>query len=161
MNVMLHEHLNVRMPGLLPDRLDSHTAFEQIGGVGSPEQVWGESQAPLDDSRFLHSMVDLPNAAPQGVIRHGPGLISPERRLDPRQRVLRPGIPPKLSVEIPPAGERVLAVEGGHLVADSPIRDVLYNEPLLHDHGLQKPHSLVHHLHLGADQPSLHDRLKR
>lgn len=48
--------------------------------------------------------------------------------------------------------QRVFLLDGGHVVADGPIRHVLADEALLHAHGLEKPHSLVPHSHHGPDQ---------
>lgn len=48
---------------------------------------------------------------------------------------------------------RVLVIDGGRVVADGPIRDVLCNESLLKAHGLEKPHSLVPHRHHGVSRP--------
>ena len=45
---------------------------------------------------------------------------------------------------------RVLLIDGGRLNADGPIRRVLADETLLRAHGLEKPHSLVPHRHIGA-----------
>jgi cobalt/nickel transport system ATP-binding protein len=43
------------------------------------------------------------------------------------------------------AASRVLLMDRGRIVAEGPIRDVLSDESLLRAHGLEKPHSLVHH----------------
>jgi hypothetical protein len=48
--VVLHRHLDVRVPSLLLDRLDPHAALVQTGGVGSAEQVRGEVQLAGDDA---------------------------------------------------------------------------------------------------------------
>jgi cobalt/nickel transport system ATP-binding protein len=40
---------------------------------------------------------------------------------------------------------RVIVLDGGAVVADGPIRDVLDDEPLMLAHGLERPHSLRHH----------------
>lgn len=40
--------------------------------------------------------------------------------------------------------DRVLVLDGGRLVAEGPTREVLGNEPLMLQHGLEKPHSLLH-----------------
>jgi cobalt/nickel transport system ATP-binding protein len=45
---------------------------------------------------------------------------------------------------------RVLLIDGGRLNADGPIRQVLADDSLLQAHGLEKPHSLVPHRHIGA-----------
>jgi cobalt/nickel transport system ATP-binding protein len=45
---------------------------------------------------------------------------------------------------------RVLLIGDGTLNADGPTRRVLADETLLQAHGLEKPHSLVPHRHLGA-----------
>lgn len=45
---------------------------------------------------------------------------------------------------------RVLLIDGGRVNADGPIRRVLADETLLQAHGLEKPHSLVPHRHIGA-----------
>jgi cobalt/nickel transport system ATP-binding protein len=45
---------------------------------------------------------------------------------------------------------RVLLIDRGRLNADGPIRRVLADEALLEAHGLEKPHSLVPHRHIGA-----------
>jgi cobalt/nickel transport system ATP-binding protein len=45
---------------------------------------------------------------------------------------------------------RVLLIDGGRVNADGPIRRVLADETLLEAHGLEKPHSLVPHRHIGA-----------
>jgi cobalt/nickel transport system ATP-binding protein len=57
--------------------------------------------------------------------------------------------------------ERVLVLDRGRMVADGPIRDVLSNESLLQAHGLEKPHSLVPHRHLGASRPRKSNREAR
>ena len=49
-----------------------------------------------------------------------------------------------------PSLPRVLLIGGGTLNADGPTRRVLADETLLQAHGLEKPHSLVPHRHLGA-----------
>lgn len=46
---------------------------------------------------------------------------------------------------------RVLMLDGGCLVADGAIRDVLADQELLATHGLEKPHSLVPHDHGNSD----------
>jgi cobalt/nickel transport system ATP-binding protein len=45
---------------------------------------------------------------------------------------------------------RVLLIDGGTLNADGQTRRVLADETLLRAHGLEKPHSLVPHRHIGA-----------
>jgi cobalt/nickel transport system ATP-binding protein len=45
---------------------------------------------------------------------------------------------------------RVLLIDGGRVTADGPIREVLADEQLLRAHGLEKPHSLIPHRHIGA-----------
>jgi cobalt/nickel transport system ATP-binding protein len=45
---------------------------------------------------------------------------------------------------------RVLLIDQGRINADGPIRDILADEALLQAHGLEKPHSLVPHRHIGA-----------
>jgi len=45
---------------------------------------------------------------------------------------------------------RVLLIDGGRVNADGPIRQVLADRTLLQAHGLEKPHSLVPHRHIGA-----------
>jgi cobalt/nickel transport system ATP-binding protein len=40
---------------------------------------------------------------------------------------------------------RAIVLDGGRVVADGPIRDVLNDEPLMLAHGLERPHSLRHH----------------
>jgi energy-coupling factor transporter ATP-binding protein EcfA2 len=40
---------------------------------------------------------------------------------------------------------RVLVLDGGRIVASGPTAQVLANEPLMHAHGLEKPHALLHH----------------
>jgi cobalt/nickel transport system ATP-binding protein len=44
----------------------------------------------------------------------------------------------------------VVLIDEGRVHADGPIRRVLANETLLKSHGLEKPHSLVPHRHIGA-----------
>jgi cobalt/nickel transport system ATP-binding protein len=39
---------------------------------------------------------------------------------------------------------RVLILDGGKLVADGPTISLLSDEPLMLQHGLEKPHSLLH-----------------
>ncbi len=45
---------------------------------------------------------------------------------------------------------RVLLIDGGRVNADGPIRQVLADQTLLQAHGLEKPHSLIPHRHIGA-----------
>jgi cobalt/nickel transport system ATP-binding protein len=45
---------------------------------------------------------------------------------------------------------RVLLIDQGRLNGDGPIRQVLADQTLLQAHGLEKPHSLVPHRHIGA-----------
>jgi cobalt/nickel transport system ATP-binding protein len=45
---------------------------------------------------------------------------------------------------------RVLLLDEGRLVTAGPIREVLADEQLLLAHGLEKPHSLIPHRHVGA-----------
>ncbi|UCF95906.1 MAG: ABC transporter ATP-binding protein [Spirochaetaceae bacterium] len=45
---------------------------------------------------------------------------------------------------------RVLLIDGGRMNADGPIRQVLADDCLLQAHGLEKPHSLVPHRHIGT-----------
>jgi cobalt/nickel transport system ATP-binding protein len=40
---------------------------------------------------------------------------------------------------------RILVVDGGRVVADGPVRTTLANEDLMYAHGLEVPHSLMHH----------------
>jgi len=40
---------------------------------------------------------------------------------------------------------RVLVLDGGRMVTQGPAKEVLSDEPLMLAHGLEKPHSLVHH----------------
>jgi cobalt/nickel transport system ATP-binding protein len=40
---------------------------------------------------------------------------------------------------------RVFVLDQGEIVAHGPTRDLLANEPLMLEHGLEKPHSLQHH----------------
>jgi cobalt/nickel transport system ATP-binding protein len=42
--------------------------------------------------------------------------------------------------------QRVLLMDGGRLIADGPVRDVLKNKELMEAHGLEVPHSLTYHL---------------
>jgi len=39
---------------------------------------------------------------------------------------------------------RVIVLDGGKVVADGPVRDILNNEALMLEHGLERPHSLRH-----------------
>lgn len=41
--------------------------------------------------------------------------------------------------------ERVCVLDGGRLVADGPMREILTNRELMESHGLEVPHSLSHH----------------
>lgn len=45
---------------------------------------------------------------------------------------------------------RVMLIDEGRVNADGPIREVLADEELLRAHGLEKPHSLIPHRHIGA-----------
>lgn len=45
---------------------------------------------------------------------------------------------------------RVMLIDEGRVNADGPIREVLADEQLLRAHGLEKPHSLIPHRHIGA-----------
>jgi cobalt/nickel transport system ATP-binding protein len=45
---------------------------------------------------------------------------------------------------------RALLLDEGRLITAGPIREVLADEQLLGDHGLEKPHSLIPHRHIGA-----------
>jgi cobalt/nickel transport system ATP-binding protein len=45
---------------------------------------------------------------------------------------------------------RVLLIDGGRVNADGEIRQVLADQTLLEAHGLEKPHSLIPHRHIGA-----------
>jgi cobalt/nickel transport system ATP-binding protein len=47
----------------------------------------------------------------------------------------------ELAVEV---CSRVLVLDGGEIVAEGPVREVLNNEPLMLAHGLERPHSLRH-----------------
>ena len=49
---------------------------------------------------------------------------------------------------------RVLLIDQGRLYADGPIQQVLADQALLQAHGLEKPHSLVLHRHIGAAHPA-------
>ena len=40
---------------------------------------------------------------------------------------------------------RVMVMDGGRIVADGPTRDILNDEALMQAHGLERPHSLLHH----------------
>jgi cobalt/nickel transport system ATP-binding protein len=39
---------------------------------------------------------------------------------------------------------RVIVLDNGHVVADGPVRDILNDETLMLEHGLERPHSLRH-----------------
>jgi cobalt/nickel transport system ATP-binding protein len=54
------------------------------------------------------------------------------------------------------AAQRVLLIDRGRIIADGAIRDILSNDNLLRSHGLEKPHSLVHHSRIphGHTEPS-------
>jgi cobalt/nickel transport system ATP-binding protein len=45
---------------------------------------------------------------------------------------------------------RVLLIDDGRVNADGPIRKILADQKLLQAHGLEKPHSLIPHRHIGA-----------
>jgi len=51
--------------------------------------------------------------------------------------------------------DRVIVLDEGKLIADGDIRDVLADGDLLSAHGLEKPHSLIPHSHLGAKNRSM------
>ena len=40
---------------------------------------------------------------------------------------------------------RVMVMDGGRIVVDGPTRDILNDEALMQAHGLERPHSLLHH----------------
>lgn len=40
---------------------------------------------------------------------------------------------------------RAVILDGGRVVADGPMREIMTDERLLEAHGLEKPHSLVPH----------------
>jgi cobalt/nickel transport system ATP-binding protein len=51
--------------------------------------------------------------------------------------------------------DRVFVLDGGQLVASGETRQILGNEPLMLSHGLEKPHSLLHHHPHGTATPTL------
>jgi cobalt/nickel transport system ATP-binding protein len=42
--------------------------------------------------------------------------------------------------------ERVVLLDGGRIVASGPTQEVMGNSALMEDHGLERPHSLAHHV---------------
>lgn len=92
-----------------------------------------------------------------GVLACEPALLvldEPTSDLDPRGRrefkALLRGIPAtkliathdlELAVEL---CSRVIVLDGGSIVADGPVLELLNNEPLMLKHGLERPHILQH-----------------
>jgi cobalt/nickel transport system ATP-binding protein len=93
-----------------------------------------------------------------GILACNPDVLAldePTNNLDPRGRrelkILLKSIPAtkiiashdlELIVELCP---RTLILDAGWLVADGSTIELLSNEPLMLEHGLEKPHSLQHH----------------
>jgi cobalt/nickel transport system ATP-binding protein len=138
--------LNLSLP---PDevRLRVAEALEQVGLVGMEERV-----------PYHLSGGEKRRAAIAGVLAMRPQILlldEPSMYLDPRGRreligLLNrlPGTTVIASHDLEMIREtcrRVLLLDQGRLVADGPVRNILADQDLMMNHGLEVPHSLTHH----------------
>jgi cobalt/nickel transport system ATP-binding protein len=154
------------------DQLFSPTVFEDVAFgplyAGLPEDDlrrrvdWALAQVGLEDypDRVSHhlSLGEKKRAAIATVLSMRPHILAldePTAGLDPRTRrrligLLR-GLPQTMLVAthdmdlVAEICRRAVILDGGEVIADGPMRELLVDEPLLEGHGLEKPHILVPH----------------
>lgn len=122
-------------------------------------QALGEVELPGFETRVPHhlSLGEKKRVCLAGVLACAPEVLvfdEPTANFDPRGRrefiaLCRRLTATKLIAShdlemIVALCDRVLVLDGGRLVAEGPTRQVLGDEPLMLQHGLEKPHSLLH-----------------
>ena len=122
-------------------------------------QALGEVELPGFEARVPHhlSLGEKKRVCLAGVLACAPEVLvfdEPTANFDPRGRrefiaLCRRLTATKLIAShdlemIVALCDRVLVLDGGRLVAEGPTREVLGDEPLMLQHGLEKPHSLLH-----------------
>lgn len=154
------------------DQLFSPTVFDDVAFgplyAGLPEDevrrrvAWALEQVGLEDyaDRVSHhlSLGEKKRAAIATVLSMQPNILAldePTAGLDPRTRRRLIGLLRELPQTMIVAThdmnlvaeicQRAVILDGGELVADGGMRELLIDERLLEAHGLEKPHVLVPH----------------
>lgn len=154
------------------DQLFSPTVFDDVAFgplyAGLPEAevrervAWALSQVGLEGyaSRVSHhlSLGEKKRAAIATVLSMRPDILAldePTAGLDPRTRRrligLMQALPQTMLIAthdmnlVAGICRRAVILDGGRVVADGPMRELMMDEELLEAHGLEKPHVLVPH----------------
>lgn len=154
------------------DQLFSPTVFDDVAFgplyAGLPEEEvhwrvdWALVQVGLEDyaDRISHhlSLGEKKRAAIATVLSMRPDILAldePTAGLDPRTRQrligLMQNLPQTMLIAthdmnlVAGICRRAVILDGGRVVADGPMREIMTDEQLLEAHGLEKPHILVPH----------------
>ena len=141
-------------------------AFGPLNAGLPPEQVEQRTVAVLERVGMIHARERPPYHLSAGekravaiatVLAMAPDILvmdEPSSNLDPRARrrliqLLQSFEHTKIIAThdlemVVEVCARVIVMDGGRVVADGPVREVLDNEPLMLAHGLERPHSLRH-----------------